>query len=1703
MVVTSSPPFTGRDVTPALLVPVLLARRHSHATEGSRRRGSRRETRKTVGARTGTMNVGGEMKIYCPICNWVVISLPALEDHMTKHKGLTKSVLYQCPHCPYSTDKAATLIGHQRSHADEKLYKCWVCDEVFTNSEDYCSHQTTHINRARRRKSIVPPPRDVSPDKRIRAGERPYHCNVCGVDFTQSQHLLKHQRIHTNEKPYVCTVCGKAFVRSANLVIHTRVHTGEKPYKCATCGKAYSQSTALINHKRTHTGEKPYGCSVCGKRFALLKVLVQHERTHTGEKPYECTTCGKSFTQSGTLGIHKRTHTGERPYTCDVCDRSFTHLGTLHVHKKTHSGGRSLTCPTRGKASSEAGSLRACRQARAGSSESTPPARPPFLRRRSRSRARLHEGMTAAGEVVASLGGEDPAATPSATPLATPSASLTSEHGETLSFETLPGVKVECDGEDPPASLPNMKRERGGIASFETWSGVKVECDGEDPSASLPIIKRERGEIASVETWPGVKVELGGEDFSVPLSIVKQEQEESPGYETRLGWSRRHVRSSSTGPDVTPPPPNGRDVTPALLGPVLLAPTSLARDGRKPTEREQRAKRDPETVGSRTGTMNEGGEMKIYCPVCNWVVVSLPALEDHMKQHRGRTEPVLYQCPHCPYSTDKVATLIGHQRSHADEMLHKCWVCDEVFANSEDYCSHQTTHINRARCRKSIVPPPRDVSPDKRIRTGERPYHCNVCGVDFTQSHHLLIHQRIHTNKKRYVCTVCGKVFVRLANLDNHTRVHTGEMPYKCATCGKVYSQSTALINHKRIHTGVKPYGCSVCGKRFALLKILVQHERTHTGEKPYECTTCGKSFTQSATLGNHKRIHTGERPYTCDVCDRSFTHLGTLNVHKKTHSGGRSLTCPTRGKASSEAGSLRACRQARAGSSESTPPARLPLLRRRTRSRARLHEGMTAAGEVVASLGAEGPAATPSATHLATPSASLTSEHGETLSFETLPGVKVECDGEDPPASLPNMKRERGGIASFETWSGVKVECDGEDPSASLPIIKRERGEIASVETWPGVKVELGGEDFSVPLSIVKQEQEESPGCETRLGPFLSLQGSTVSDAKGDDALPPADELLAISGDVTIAHTTADGAGPIDLCQHGHRSQREQHADSTTTPAVDVEPGWMHPTVCPLLDDESARRSPSCLPPNGRDVTPALLGPVLLAPTSLARDGRKPTEREQRAKRDPETVGSRTGTMNEGGEMKIYCPVCNWVVVSLPALEDHMKQHRGRTEPVLYQCPHCPYSTDKAATLIGHQRSHADEMLHKCWVCDEVFANSEDYCSHQTTHINRARRRKSIVPPPRDVSPDKRIRAGERPYHCNVCGVDFTQSHHLLKHQRIHTNEKPYVCTVCGKAFVRSANLVTHTRVHTGEKPYKCATCGKAYSQSTALINHKRTHTGEKPYVCSVCGKRFTLLKVLVPHERTHTGERPYECTTCGKSFTQSGTLGIHKRTHTGERPYTCDVCDRSFTHLGTLHVHKKTHAGGRSLTCPTRGKASEAGGLRACRQARAGSSTSTPPARPSLLRRCARGRAGLHKGGTAAGDVVASLGREGLMATDSATPSASLTSEHGETFSFETLPGVKVECDGEDPSASLSNMKRERGGIAGFETWSGVKVECDGEDPTASLPIVKREHGEIASVETWPGVKVELGGEDFSAPLSIVKQEREESPGCETRLG
>ncbi|XP_069461483.1 zinc finger protein 7-like isoform X3 [Ambystoma mexicanum] len=190
------------------------------------------------------------------------------------------------------------------------------------------------------------------------------HCPVCGKQFREKDHLLKHQKIHTicdygtdaecvkismnpvynrfthrmlhsEEAMYKCDECEKSFSNSYKLRVHKRVHTGERPYRCKECEKCFIKNTHLKVHMRSHTGERPYPCVVCGKGFTKSYHLKVHIRTHTGERPYRCLECNKSFSVNSHLTVHQRTHTGEKPFRCCECGKRFRQKTSLLGHQKT------------------------------------------------------------------------------------------------------------------------------------------------------------------------------------------------------------------------------------------------------------------------------------------------------------------------------------------------------------------------------------------------------------------------------------------------------------------------------------------------------------------------------------------------------------------------------------------------------------------------------------------------------------------------------------------------------------------------------------------------------------------------------------------------------------------------------------------------------------------------------------------------------------------------------------------------------------------------------------------------------------------------------------------------------------------------------------------------------------------------------------------------------------------------------------------------------------------------------------------------------------------------------------------------------------------------------------------------------------------------------------------------------------------------
>ncbi|XP_032094533.1 B-cell CLL/lymphoma 6 member B protein-like [Thamnophis elegans] len=114
----------------------------------------------------------------------------------------------------------------------------------------------------------------------------------------------------------------------------------------------------------------------------------------------------------------------------------------------------------------------------------------------------------------------------------------------------------------------------------------------------------------------------------------------------------------------------------------------------------------------------------------------------------------------------------------------------------------------------------------------------------------------------------------------------SGEKPYHCGICGAQFNRPANLKTHLRIHSGEKPYKCEMCGSCFVQVAHLRAHVLIHTGEKPYPCGTCGTRFRHLQTLKSHLRIHTGEKPYHCEQCRLCFRHKSQLRLHLRQKHG-------------------------------------------------------------------------------------------------------------------------------------------------------------------------------------------------------------------------------------------------------------------------------------------------------------------------------------------------------------------------------------------------------------------------------------------------------------------------------------------------------------------------------------------------------------------------------------------------------------------------------------------------------------------------------------------------------------------------------------------------------------------------------------------------------------------------------------------------
>ncbi|XP_042187317.1 zinc finger protein 131 isoform X2 [Oncorhynchus tshawytscha] len=173
-------------------------------------------------------------------------------------------------------------------------------------------------------------------------------------------------------------------------------------------------------------------------------------------------------------------------------------------------------------------------------------------------------------------------------------------------------------------------------------------------------------------------------------------------------------------------------------------------------------------------------------------------LKQHMRAHMAALDKP-HACCHCGKAYTREGALKQHLNTlhyEAEELsrsqsqkkkTHVCEYCDKQF----DHFGHFKEHL--------------------RKHTGEKPFACPDCHERFARNSTLKCHMAACQNgagakkgrKKLYECQVCSSVFNSWELFKDHLTTHTGEKPNHCTMCDLWFTQPDDLRQHLRDLHGV------------------------------------------------------------------------------------------------------------------------------------------------------------------------------------------------------------------------------------------------------------------------------------------------------------------------------------------------------------------------------------------------------------------------------------------------------------------------------------------------------------------------------------------------------------------------------------------------------------------------------------------------------------------------------------------------------------------------------------------------------------------------------------------------------------------------------------------------------------------------------------------------------------------------------------
>ncbi|XP_022208105.2 zinc finger protein Xfin isoform X2 [Drosophila obscura] len=246
----------------------------------------------------------------------------------TRTGAIGRNELLQCPRCP-KRFKMYSLRPHLRTHTNEKIFECAVCQMKFGRRHNLKNHiATMHGPKGTKKQTETEPKRKA---KHVTDEDKPkYPCAICGKMLANRSSQKHHEQSHALnvERSYRCHVadCTFAGATQVSLRIHLVSHS-QGTYKCERdqCKYVGKSELHLKRHLKSVHGKeqiKWYPCDQCEFRGRNKEKLRRHSISHSGEKRHKCPHCSFRCKNIDNLRKHvmkTRKHPGKFMYECKKC----------------------------------------------------------------------------------------------------------------------------------------------------------------------------------------------------------------------------------------------------------------------------------------------------------------------------------------------------------------------------------------------------------------------------------------------------------------------------------------------------------------------------------------------------------------------------------------------------------------------------------------------------------------------------------------------------------------------------------------------------------------------------------------------------------------------------------------------------------------------------------------------------------------------------------------------------------------------------------------------------------------------------------------------------------------------------------------------------------------------------------------------------------------------------------------------------------------------------------------------------------------------------------------------------------------------------------------------------------------------------------------------------------------------------------------